>query len=184
MKKLWKAFAKIDSNRIVAFSAVFISLLALMVSVQEMRIMRRQQEMTMFPYLTLGRTYNAEGFGVVVKNSGIGLARINSVTLTDGDRYFNDWSEVIEAHLPDSLVFGYDMYRTSQLNEEIVTPNEEVTLFFVEWTPVTRAYEAATRDLTMEICYSSLLGDSWMVRNDEFIELDGPCPRDESIQFD
>jgi hypothetical protein len=80
--------------------------------------------------------------------------------------------------------FGYDTYRTSELNEEIITPNEEVMVFFVKWNPVTRAYEEASRNLSMEIRYSSLLGDSWLVRNEELLELDGPCKREASIQFD
>ena len=78
MKTLITLVKKINTNLLVASSAVFISLCALFISVQEMKIMREQQKATMYPYLTLGWVYNSDGFGVELKNSGNGLAKINS----------------------------------------------------------------------------------------------------------
>ncbi len=78
-KKGWKEKLKsLNINSVVAFSAVFMSACALYISVQEVRIMRIQQKASMFPYLTVSRIYNSEGFGIRIKNSGNGLARIDS----------------------------------------------------------------------------------------------------------
>lgn len=68
MKKVISIIKKINTNLLVASSAVFISFCALFISVQEIKIMRSQQKASMYPYLTLGWTYNSEGFGVELKS--------------------------------------------------------------------------------------------------------------------
>ena len=147
--------------------------------------MREQQKATMYPFLSLSRSYNNEGFGVFVRNSGTGLARIHAVELTNGEQYFNNWVEVVEAYLPDSLQFGYDRIRATTINELIITPNETVRLFEVSWSPETRLLEEVTRGgLDMTICYSSLLGDHWRVVSDgQPEEISEPCERIEERQL-
>lgn len=182
-RRFWNSLRRIDVNRSVAISAVFISLCALYVSVQEMRLMRQQQKVSVYPHLTLWRNYNSEGFGVNIKNSGTGLATINSIQLTDGERYFKDWPDLVAHYLPDSLAFGYDKMRVNTLNGEVLTPGEEVKLFSVKWSPAIRKFEQKSRDLTMRICYSSLLNDSWLLENDQRQELSSPCRRIEEKEF-
>ncbi|MEM9931195.1 MAG: hypothetical protein AAF840_15360 [Bacteroidota bacterium] len=182
-RKIWENLRKIDTNRSVAISAVFISLCALYVSVQEMRLMRVQQRVSVYPHLTLWRNYSSEGFGVYIKNSGTGLASINSMQLTDGERFFNNWLDVVDHYLPDSLAFGYDRMLMDNLNGEIVTPGEERRLLFLRWTPTIRKFEEDTRHLTMRVCYSSLLNQSWLLENKERTALDHPCPRIEEQEF-
>ncbi|MEO0734621.1 MAG: hypothetical protein AAFZ52_17430 [Bacteroidota bacterium] len=183
MKSYWNRFRAIDANRILALAAVFVSACALYVSIQEMRLMRQQQKMSVYPHLTLGRNYSEEGFSVTVRNSGTGLALVNSVQLTDGEHYFNSWPEVVAHYLPDSLVFGYDKLSSSTINEEVITPGEEVRLFAVRWLPGVRNFEREARELTMRICYSSLLDDHWMIENDLRQELTEPCVKTPEREF-
>lgn len=53
----------------VTFAALVINLCALFVSVQEVRIMRKQQKVSMLPYLSVSRSCTGEGFGYFLKNS-------------------------------------------------------------------------------------------------------------------
>lgn len=166
MKRLLRVLKHLDSNFIIAISALIVSMCALYVSFQEVRIMRTQQKATMYPYLTLGRSYSAEGFEVYLRNSGTGLARINSCQVRNQEQFFTGWGEVIKTYLPDSLVFGYESYNTSSIIDEFITPNETVKLFVVPWTPASRTFEKSIRDLQFEICYSSLLDDYWILDNE------------------
>ena len=93
--------------------------------------MREQQKATMFPFITVSRHYSDKGFKVIARNSGTGLARINSVEITNGTDYYTGWLDIVEAYLPDSLAFGYDLLRTNTINELMITPNENVELFSV-----------------------------------------------------
>jgi len=183
MKKFWHYLRSIDANRSVAVAAVFISLCALYVSVQEMRLMRQQQKVSVYPHLTVWRSYSGDGFAVNVKNSGTGLATVNSIQLTDGENYYTDWPNLVANLLPDSLAFGYDKMSVNGINGEVLTPGEEVRLFSVKWTPAIRKFELDSRGLTMRICYSSLLGDSWLLENDQRRKLDRPCRRVEEKEF-
>ncbi|MEL7423957.1 MAG: hypothetical protein AAFN81_13235 [Bacteroidota bacterium] len=183
MKEFWQRLRNIDSNFIIAASAVVISLCALLVSLQEVRIMRQQQKATMFPFVTASRTYNNDGFRLEVRNSGTGLAKINSVLITDGEKYYTNWLEVIEAYLPDSLVFGYDKLKMNTINGLIITPNESVNLFSVFWSPATRMLEERTRNLQLIICYSSLLDDHWKLEDGVQEPISEPCERIEEREF-
>jgi len=128
MKRFWHYLRSIDTNRSVAVTAVFISLCALYVSIQEMRLMRQQQKVNVYPHLTLWRSYSGEGFSVNVKNSGTGLAIVNSMQLTNGERYYPDWPNLVANFLPDSLAFGYDKMSVNEINGEVITPGEEAWL--------------------------------------------------------
>lgn len=145
--------------------------------------MRQQQKANMYPYLSLSNDYSGEGFGLSIRNSGSGLARINSVQLTDGEQHFRNWLDVIQTYLPDSLQFGYDLLRANTLNDRILIPGEEMELFFVQWTPATRMLEEDFRDLDMIICYSSLLDDYWELRGGKHHTLNGPCEQERSKEF-
>lgn len=145
--------------------------------------MRQQQKASMYPYLTIGKNYNAEGFAIYLRNSGSGLARINSVELTDGERYFSDWLDVLDFYLPDSIPVNYDLFRTNNINDQILTQGEQVRLFSMQWTPAIRDFEERTRDLDMIICYSSLLDDYWVLQSGKQRALLGPCDVNEEQQF-
>ncbi|MGH1436879.1 MAG: hypothetical protein ACRBG0_20745 [Lewinella sp.] len=183
MKNLWQKFRQVDTNFLIAISAVVISLCALIVSFQEVRIMRQQQQVSMYPHLSLSQIYSTEGFAINLRNSGIGLAQINSVQVFDGERYYKNWLEIIEAQLPDSLQFGYEALVSNTVNKKMIIPGEEVTLFSVNWTPATRLLEQKMKEMTMTICYSSLLEEYWSIENDNRQQLSRPCKRIESEQF-
>ncbi|MEM1356571.1 MAG: hypothetical protein AAGF89_00125 [Bacteroidota bacterium] len=183
MRKLWNRLRKIDANRSTALAAVFISLCALYVSVQEMRLMREQQRVSVYPHLSLSRNYNNEGFSVTLKNSGTGLARINSVQLTNGERYFKNWLEVGAHYMSPEQVFGYDRLFTVEANGQIIIPGESVRLLFLKWDPAIRKFEEDTRKLTMRICYSSLLDDHWILENKLLQESEKACKRVPEREF-
>lgn len=175
MRKLWNRLRKIDANRSTALAAVFISLCALYVSVQEMRLMREQQRVSVYPHLSFSRSYSGDGFSIYLKNSGTGLARINSVQLTNGEQYFENWLEVSAHYMPEGKAFGYDRIFTSTINGEVLTPGESARLLFLKWDADIRKFEQDIRELKMRICYSSLLDEHWILENDDRQESKQAC---------
>lgn len=162
-KNILLIIKKLNTNLLVAGCALFVSACALYISTQEVRIMRIQQKATMYPYLSISKTYNSEGFGFVVKNSGNGLARINSYQVFNDSIFFRSWFDVVKTSLPDSKI-DYSMVKTAgNIRNEMLTPNEKVFLIFFKWTPETRAFESYFNDLKVTICYSSLLEENWLV---------------------
>lgn len=166
MKKIISFLKKINTNSIVAASAVLISLCALLISVQEIRIMRAQQKATMYPYLTIGYTYNSKGFGIELKNSGNGLAKINSYKVFNDSAYFKDWLHIIRTYMPESKKTGYSNIITSgNIRNLMISPNETKKLIFINWNDETRILHSRLENLEVSISYESLLNEYWIIED-------------------
>ncbi|MEL6918260.1 MAG: hypothetical protein AAFO99_11085 [Bacteroidota bacterium] len=176
LSKSMEFIKKVNSNIIIASTALFISICTLIVLVQEVRIMRVQQKASMYPYLTIGKVYNSKGFGITLKNSGNGLAKINSYQIYNDSVYFKDWFDILQVLAPESKKIDYSIISTEgNIRDEMVTPDEEVNLIFLEWTDETRILERRINSLRIKICYSSLLDDHWQVNQSAPQEMDDAC---------
>lgn len=160
----------------VSISALFVSMCALLISVQEIQIMRTQQSANMYPYVTIGKTYTGQGYGIEVENSGNGLARIDSYKIRLGNYYFKDWADVLKRLAPETKSIDYSLISTAgNIRNKMISPGETKTLIFLTWTPETRALEREFRNLEVEICYSSLLEEYWSIKNDIPIKKKDEC---------
>lgn len=161
----------------VAASAVFISTCALILSIQEVRIMRTQQKASMYPYLTIGWSYTGEGFGVQLKNSGNGLAKINSYKVFNDSIFFREWLDVIKHYYPEAKGIDYSLFSSDgNLRDQMISPGETKTLFFLKWTDETRELERRVgQKLNISICYTSLLDESWIILDKTPEQIEGKC---------
>ena len=172
-----KPIASISTNRLLAISALFVSICALFVSIQHVKLISTQQKALMYPYLSIERGYNGEGFGLYLKNNGNGLARIHDYRVFNDSTYFKNWFELFEFYAPDSIKIGYDIIRTDGgMINRVVSPGEECRLIFLIWNENTRLLEKKMRDIQVEICYSSLIDDHWSISlGDAPSEINKPC---------
>lgn len=167
LNKILTKIKSVNTNLFVGACALFISTCALFISTQEIRIMRVQQKASMYPYLSISKIYNANGFGFTLKNSGNGLAKINSYQVFNDSVFFRSWFDVIKTNIPNSKI-DYSMVKTAgNIKDEMLTPNEKVNLIFFKWSPETRAFEKHFNNLKIKICYSSLLNENWIVSNNK-----------------
>ena len=188
MKKIKSIFrnflSKSNTNLIVAGSALAISACALFISVQEVRIMRTQQTATMYPYLTIGTRYSSDGFGIILKNSGNGLARINSYQVFNDNQYFKDWLDVLQATMPEAKNINYGIINTvGNIRNEMIAPGESKNLIFLKWTDETREIEKRLKSLKVTVCYSSLLDEHWQVVDGIPVSLEQKCAENIKNEF-
>lgn len=163
---------------------MLISACALLISVQEVHILRTQQKALMYPYVTGGIFYSGEGFGFRIKNSGNGLARVTSYQLFNDKRHFKDWLEAINYYMPEADSINYGIIQTAgNIRNEMLIPKEEISLFFLKWTPETRILQKRIGDLKISICYSSLLDEHWIMENGTPVAVDSPCKIDLTKEF-
>lgn len=166
MKKMARYIKKINTNMLVASSAVFISICALFISIQEIKIMRTQQKANMYPYLTLGWVYNSEGFGLELTNSGNGLAKVNSYQVFNDSIYFKDWIQVVKTYMPDATTINYGNITTSgNIRNLMIRPNETKKLIFIEWNEESRALNSSLEGLDVHLTYESLLNEHWIIKD-------------------
>lgn len=186
IKRIQLLFKKVqfpNLNTIVASNALLLSACALYISIQEVRIMRVQQKATMFPYLTITKTYNSEGYGIIIKNSGNGLAKINSYQVYNDSIHFRDWFDVLQTLSPESKI-DYSMINTvGSIQNEMITPEEKLNLIFLRWNDETRLFEKHLSALKIRMCYSSLLDESWVVSDNITSTLVDACAVEMEKEF-
>ena len=178
-----KFLKSLNSNLVIALTALFISACALLLSIQEIRIMRSQQKANMYPHLTLYKSYNSSGFGWKVKNSGNGIARVNSFQIYDGDTYFKEWQDVIHTLSDGELSLDYNYMSTNNVRNAMLMAGEEVTIFWVRWTDASRRIDELAKEISMRVCYESLLGECWVIEEGDSKEIDGKCKVVPSREF-
>lgn len=166
MKKRKGFLSRIGTNSLVAGSALFISACALFLSLQEVKIMRIQQKASMYPYLTLGWSFNGEGFGIELKNSGNGLAKINSYKVFNDSIYFREWLDVLKTYMPDAKTINYGSISTSgNIRNQMIAPGETKKLIFIKWNEESRILQPKLENIKINISYESLLGENWILED-------------------
>lgn len=175
---------KANSNGVLAISALFISLSALVVSVVEMRTMQVQQKAMVYPHLDCGESYSSEGFTIYAKNTGTGLAVVKSVEVSLDDKPFNSWMDIINYVLPEGHRVGYNIVSSNTINGKVIPAGEFIKVFGVRWTDESRTLVDKMITLKYRICYCSLLGDCWEISTDEsFPQPTEACEFNEEVNF-
>ncbi|MBS0567081.1 MAG: hypothetical protein JSS59_06655 [Proteobacteria bacterium] len=174
--QLRQAAVRLRFSEIGSFAALAFSLLALVTSVYQTRLMQAQTELmqtqaraSVWPYVTIGKnedsTPGREAFSWRVDNNGVGPAKIESVrVLVDGQPYRN-WTEVFAKIAPDQEFHG----QTSSLNGIVLPPstNRETVVEMVKPNTPERAkaFQTAVPRTTIEVCYCSVYDECWLVRS-------------------
>ena len=175
---------KINSNQIIAVSALLISSCALLVSIVEMRTMKIQQKAMVYPHLDFGESYNNKGFSIIAKNTGTGLAIINSIRVYDKGQAFNNWTEIIDYYLPKGHNIDYGVMGSTQINGKVIPAGEEIRVFGVRWNEESRMLVDSLINLQYRICYCSLLDDCWEItREKQFPNPTDKCELNTNVSF-
>ncbi|HEX7917152.1 hypothetical protein [Rudaea sp.] len=194
--QLRQAAARTRFSEIGSFAALAFSLLALVTSAYQTRLMQAQTELmqtqaraSVWPYVTIGKNEDGipgrEAFTWRVDNNGVGPAKIESVrVLVDGQPYRN-WAEVFAKIAPGQEFHG----QTSSLNGIVLPPstNRETVVEMVKPNTPERAkaFLTAAPRTTIEVCYCSVYDECWLVRS---LQTDNkPVPRCETkgtVQFE
>jgi hypothetical protein len=167
-------------DRVLSASAGLVALSALGVSVYQTYILREQQRMSAWPYLTL---YNstADGASRFAQNVGLGPALVRSVVVRVDGRAVGSWGEALAAAVGDT---AFDALRRAEGGASIVTstlgrgtvllpgvPLEQLRVtggpLVARLLPVMRADRIVT-----QVCYCSLYADCWTASS----AVDEPVP--------
>ncbi len=141
--------------------ALVVSFAALITTIYEANILKRQQESLVWPYFEVGQSYSGEGFGFIAKNSGTGPAIITSVEVTQEGQVIGSFMDLLDILSPDSSLnyYGFE-YRS--LNKTVFRPGEERKVFFMKWTPLTRQLISRAKPIRIKVEYRSVLEDYWV----------------------
>ena len=168
---------KIKSEAFVAFAAIVISLCALIVSFYEVRIMRTQQKASLYPHLQISQQYSPEGFAIEAKNKGIGPAKVESLEVKVNGKKMPSLTAVFDYVLGEGHQINYRNYTVNTINNLVLEPAYDKPLVKLNWNDDSRRFIESLKDLEINVVYSSLLGDCWLVGFDRIPESCN-CPKE------
>jgi hypothetical protein len=153
---------RIDTGMVVAVSALVVSVCAVVLSFNEVRLVRSQTEASVWPHVQWGVNVNftSDGDSFVFRfvNSGVGPARIRSLQVFLDDEPVQTWTEVVEIFTgsPDVAV-------RNTVNGNVLPAGEEIRAFgdFDRERIDVIAQEWGRLDVAL--CYCSVLDDCWRV---------------------
>lgn len=180
-KRFW------SSEKLLSLSALLVSLLTLVVFIYQTNLIRKQQYMSVYPFLSLGNQYGGTlKYRYVLKNEGIGPALIEEVKITSPDgKIFRDLVDYVDDQTinADSIWYVHSNLTSGRL----VPAGAEVALIQLvdkdllvemgiddiedlppvnEWEESKALYDILNADdLHIEITYSSVYDESWTVKN-------------------
>lgn len=151
---------------VVALLAVIIGLSTMFVYIYQARIMSRQVHATTWPYLETNFSQGDQGLLVTVRNKGVGPAVVKAAfVVVDGIRVAENQHSVDSlaralTGINKKVLTGY-----TNLNSRLISPGD-----VIEFAEVKDSANVAIlmqslveHKVHVEICYSSVLGDSWRV---------------------
>jgi hypothetical protein len=171
------AGARAQFTQIGTVSALAFSLLALVTSIYQTRLMQAQTELmqkqsraSVWPYLTISEndTHRAgqESFTWRVDNNGVGPAKIESVVVGLDGKAYKTWRDIFAVLRPDEPFHAAQ----SSINGMVLPPslNRETTVEMVKLEDPGRArafFDAQAR-FQIDICYCSVYDECWIARKD------------------
>jgi hypothetical protein len=157
------------ASRYDAIIATFVGLLALCVSGYTAYVQRQQVRAAVWPILQFGSSNGPIHF--TLANKGVGPAIIRHVVLKVDGQPMKNWSEVL-----DKLMGPQEpRYSESDMNGSVFAAGESITVFtphdsngneiaFDKSNPLWTQWNKDRFRVTVEICYSSTLGECWTLR--------------------
>ncbi|MBI1393280.1 MAG: hypothetical protein GC152_11125 [Alphaproteobacteria bacterium] len=151
----------------LAVAGLFTGAVALWAAVNEADAVRKQQLATVWPYISVSpMNYGSPGeerFEIIVRNKGIGPARIKSVRLEVDGKEETSWYD-LAAELSGGKQIGIS---NTPIANEVISPEEELTAvsFDVAYAPKEAVF--GFRDLVRNgranifVCYCSVFDDCW-----------------------
>lgn len=165
---------KIDANLIVAIGVLIASFGALFVYMRQASIMTEQTQILLeqtkantWPHITFGLNRSFEkrrlnDFKIIIANKGVGPAIVNYSQLSYKDKPVETWKEFFESL---DLKKGTSVtFNNQSMFEQVIAANDQVDFIHFSDSALLKKIYPFLEDLSIEICYNSLNGDTWTVK--------------------
>jgi hypothetical protein len=149
----------LEPETFVAVAALIVSFSALGVGVYEASLQRTHDRAEVWPNLEVGTFTTGEGAKVIVDNTGLGPAIVESVAAMVDDTAKHTWRGVFRALLGDSARnFG-----NTSLFDHGVRPGDRVELLTLPASSLPTPFWPQIGRVTLRVCYRSVFEERWMV---------------------
>lgn len=160
-----------NSEKVLSFAAMFISVMTLVVLVVQTRLMQAQQRLSVLPYLQISNYGSyTQNYKLMVLNNGIGPAFIESVTIRyQGKEYNKDLYTFLAEHFPETDSIP-QFFHTNLGKGMLIPPGEKIAHLQIDNSvaggeKLTRLLRRLGEEgLIFELVYSSVYKEKWRLR--------------------
>lgn len=162
----------------VGFSALVVSLVAVIVSLYSASIDRDFARASLWPRVDIARSFSNQNYQYVLLNNGTGPALLKYAKVGYKGRYYSTWYELLSAN-------GYPLQTFSQSHiSTIVLPaNNKTEAIKTKDTKLIDGLTKLDDELTIEICYCSVYDECWIATRSEKSSPVNQCSIDENVMF-
>ena len=168
---------RLSTDRLLAISAVFLSLAALVVAIFQTAILREQQRASAWPHLQYGISMLDGDYAMRLGNNGVGPAIVREVAIDFDGRAYPSLKAVFDAEVRraseiDTLDYGHYFWGLEP--GDVLAIQQEIDLFRVVNSPAAAGLVAETFTaprLHLAIRYADVYGNEWLLRDGEVTEL-------------
>ena len=182
---------RISTDRFVSLSAMFIGLATLFIVVYQTQLQRAAQTASVLPYLMIVLQANAERTYVILRNTGVGPALIEDVSVQyRGRKYDKDPYDFYLEVRPEERQQGFSVDKL--IPGRLVSAGEAVQTFGTEgpdapamlpkmlslfdigevpqsWYDSSGVARSGPDKAVIEVTYKSVYGDRWRVSSDSIV---------------
>lgn len=151
---------KIKPEMYIAFLAIIISMSTLVVYIYQSNLMKQQQKMSVWPYISFGPSWGEDYLIISLINKGIGPAIINDVKIEFDNNALHSIQEIVN-FIPDSI--RTDFMYSSIWPGQVIMAGESINVIKITEGKLARFLlkELMEGKFSLEVCYSSVYGDTW-----------------------
>ncbi len=159
-KPWWK-----DPSWIAALGAVLLGLSGVGVSIYQAKLMREQQRMSVWPFLTvINDNSELQGKGVsrlIISNDGVGPALVQHVGLWLDDRPMRSWDELFNTLDPARQA---DLPYTT-LRSRVLPAGRTIEAVIIDRTADITNLQANFARIRLDLCYCSVYEECYLLRS-------------------
>jgi hypothetical protein len=180
---------KLDTDRIVALTAVLISVCTAVLTLYQTKLMRESAHASVMPYLSITIRSDVNGVYLMLNNTGIGPALIDDIRIRHkgkdlaGDPYqfvVNERPDLVEKQLAVDKITPGRLIPAGAAVQMVGTDGPDRALMVKALLQMFELIDAPKRWLEnvdavggdkaiVEISYSSVYGDRWRIRSNESV---------------
>jgi hypothetical protein len=167
-----------NSDKILTFAAMFISCLALTVSIVQTRILQKQSQAAVWPRIDIWDSYGGDYYILEVVNQGVGPAIIKNIeyafrdtvlySVVDLIKYIGKQDRISRNGDDISINFGY----SEIMKGRVIKPSEAIEIYNAKDSIGVRLGFEYFEELDIKIEYCSIYEHCWKFEDDHTIDLD------------
>lgn len=150
-----------EPESFVALAALIVSVSALGVGLYEANLQRQHDRAEVWPHVEIELFAGDSGAKLQAENTGLGPAVVESIEVGVDGKAQHNWAGILHTLVGDTL----RSYSNATVYEHGIRPGDAVTLLGLSRETLPKPFWEKMKRIVVTICYRSVFGDRWVVRD-------------------